>query len=499
MTEVIKKSTLTMLRVPVVLCLVWVAVWVGVFSESLESVYSVWMNSNTYTHCIFVVPITLYFIYQNRVEILSLPPRPSYVVLVPMLLLQGLWLLGFAADIELFKHAAVFGMLSSFVVLLFGWQIAKVVWFPLVFIVFSIPVGEELVPSFQIITADLTVFFLQLSGVAVFRDGLFITIPAGMFEVAEACSGIRFFVACVVMGAVIAYTSYHTIWKRILFFVFSMTLPIVANGLRAYGTILVAHLVDIKYATGADHLIYGWGFFALVVLILVAFSRIGSEPSKVFAGSDSIHLEWLSVRWYPAALVAVLPLFLSLFVSSSAVKDSSYLAFDKRFQPGNTVYITARTDWMPVFSRPKFEHLGVSTEGVAYYIAGYDTNEPGAELVSEKNRLFDIGKWRYNGNQSLAVSRVGGEEFQASLLEIGASTGGKRLVLYWYYLPNISSSNSLYVKLFQAFNVLLREGAVGAVIALSVPVDSDMETAKHKLLSFANLNSEQLESLVLFN
>ncbi len=499
MNDALKKNTLVTLKMPMALCVAWVVVWGVAFRETLGSAYSVWMNSNTYTHCIFVIPVALYFIYQNRGEILSLPPRPLYIMLVPMLLLQGLWLLGYAADIELFKHAAVFGMLSSFIILFFGWRIARVIWFSLVFIVFAIPVGEELVPSFQLITADLTVFFLQMSGVAVFRDGLFISIPAGMFEVAEACSGIRFFVACVVMGALIAYTSYTTVWKRILFFAFSMVLPIVANGLRAYGTILVAHLVDIKYASGADHLVYGWVFFALVVLILVAFSRLGSELSQTYSGDGSVHPEWLTVSWYPSLVIALLPLFGSLFIANNAEKSASYLSLDTRSQPGNSVYISTYIDWIPTFSGPKFEHLGVSAEGIEYYIAGYDSNEPGAELISEKNRLFDIGKWRYNGSQSLVVETNKAEPYQVTLLEIGESAGGKRLVLYWYYLPNVSTSNSLYIKLFQAFNVLLGEGAVGAVIALSVPIDTDMQAAKNKLLSFAELNAEQLESLVLFN
>ncbi len=490
------------LRTPIAWCLLWVLLWGVVFRDTLASVYTVWMNSNTYTHCIFVVPIALYFAYQRRSLVLSLSPKPSYFALIPMLALQGLWLVGFAADIEVFKHASIFGMLSTSVVMFFGWRIAKVLWFPLIFIVFAIPIGEELVPLFQLITADLTVFFLQMSGIAVYRDGLFITIPEGMFEVAEACSGIRFFVACVVMGAIIAYTNYRSVWKRVAFFVFSAMLPIVANGLRAYGTILVAHLVDIKYAHGADHLVYGWGFFAFVVLLLVLFSRLGAqvtheEPS---GGTIAINPRWVNARWYPVAMLAIAPMLISGFLADSAVSNTQQLSIDTLSQPGKTVYVNGKADWCPVFSSPTFEHLGVSTNGVDYYIGGYNANKPGAELISEQNRLFDIEKWRYNGDQMITLPQHGQKTpIRATLLEIGASNGIKRLVLFWYYLPNISSSNSLHIKLSQAFNILLQRGAAGTVIALSVPIETDLEPAKHKLRSFAENHAKQLESMVLFN
>jgi hypothetical protein len=45
--------------------------------------------------------------------------------------------------------------------------------------------------------------------------------------------------------------------------------PIIANGLRAFGIIMLAHLTDNRLAAGADHIVYGWGFFVAVTLFLI--------------------------------------------------------------------------------------------------------------------------------------------------------------------------------------------------------------------------------------
>lgn len=503
----LKKVIFDVLKVPLVLLILWFLVWAIIFQNTLSSVYSVWMGSNTYAHGIFVIPVVLYFIYDRWPQVLAAKPKPSYITIIPMLLLQGLWLLGYAADVELFKHAAVFGMLSCSIVMFLGWNISRILWFPLVFMVFAIPAGEELVPAFQVITADISVQLLRWTGVPVYRDGLFISIPEGMFEVAEACSGIRFFVACVVMGSIISYVSYSTLWKRLAFFSFSIVLPIFANSVRVYGTILVGHFIDMKYASEADHLVYGWGFFAFVVLVLVVCSKLGAEEtgSKIEKNDTAsgvatlINDAWLHQRWGVIALLAVLPLAITLIVHQSSAKEKASITLDTSNQPGKTVYSREGSAWMPIFTNPTVVHFGQAIDEFDYFLAGYALSKPGTELVSDHNHLFNVSKWRQISSESLQLKNSSHEVFRVNLLHVGAANGQKRLIAYWYYLPNLSSSNRLKVKLVQAVSVLGRKGAAGAVIALSIPYAHDLDLAKVQLTSIVTKNSIALENMVRFD
>ena len=100
------------------------------------------------------------------------------------------------------------------------------------------------------------------------REGTFFTIPPGNWSVVEGCSGLRYLIASITVGALFAYLSYQKLWKRLLFVALSVVVPIIANGLRAYMIVMIAHLSDMKLALGVDHLIYGWLFFGLVMFLL---------------------------------------------------------------------------------------------------------------------------------------------------------------------------------------------------------------------------------------
>ena len=137
-------------------------------------------------------------------------------------------------------------------------------------------------------TANFTVFALRLTGIPVYREGLFFTLPSGSWSVVEACSGLRYLIASLTLGLLYAYLTYRSFARRAIFIAFSVIVPIVANWLRAYMIVMIGHLSSMKYAVGVDHLIYGWLFFGVVMLILFwvgSFWREDLEPRQAAPGS----------------------------------------------------------------------------------------------------------------------------------------------------------------------------------------------------------------------
>ena len=76
--------------------------------------------------------------------------------------------------------------------------------FPLSYMLFLVPFGDELIPALQTITARLTVALTHLSGIKADIDGVFINTPVGLFEVAEACSGVKFLIAMAALAVRVA-------------------------------------------------------------------------------------------------------------------------------------------------------------------------------------------------------------------------------------------------------------------------------------------------------
>ena len=93
----------------------------------------------------------------------------------------------------------------------------------------------------------------------------------------EACSGLRYLIASLTLGFLYAYLTYRSLARRAIFVAVSVIVPIVANWLRAYMIVMIGHLSGMQYAVGVDHLIYGWLFFGVVMLILFWIGSIWRE------------------------------------------------------------------------------------------------------------------------------------------------------------------------------------------------------------------------------
>ncbi|MCX8006462.1 MAG: exosortase, partial [Burkholderiaceae bacterium] len=128
-------------------------------------------------------------------------------------------------------------------------------------------------------TADFTVLALKLTGIPVYREGNYFMIPSGQWSVVEACSGLRYLIASLMVGVLFAHLMYVSRRRQILFVGASVVVPIVANWLRAYFIVLIGHLSGNELAVGVDHLVYGWIFFGFVMLLLFSIgARFREAP-----------------------------------------------------------------------------------------------------------------------------------------------------------------------------------------------------------------------------
>ncbi|MGI4952671.1 MAG: exosortase A, partial [Janthinobacterium lividum] len=165
--------------------------------------------------------------------------------------------------------AALAGLEVLFLTLL-GRRMFMALSGPLLFLVFLVPFGAFITPALQSFTAGFIAVGLHLLGIPAYITDLTIEISAGSFYVAEACAGLRFLVAAVAFGVFYALLNYHSPGRRFAFIAASIVVPILANGVRALGIVVLGNVLGSAEAAVADHIIYGWGFFSVVMLLLVA-------------------------------------------------------------------------------------------------------------------------------------------------------------------------------------------------------------------------------------
>ena len=248
-------------------------VWLGLaalFAGDWAAMADQWWNSSTYNHIVLIPAIIAWLVWLRVGELGKLRPQAWW----PGLFFVGgalfVWVLGSISGLNVARQLGAVLMLQGAAITLLGPQVIAGVLFPLSYMLFLVRFGDELIPALQTITARLTVAVTHLSGIKADIDGVFINTPVGLFEVAEACSGVKFLIAMVALAVLVAHVCFRSWSRRTAFFAIAVVLPVLANGVRAWGTIYIAQFRGIAFAEGFDHIFYGWIFFAFVMILLLA-------------------------------------------------------------------------------------------------------------------------------------------------------------------------------------------------------------------------------------
>ncbi|GAB4484414.1 MAG: hypothetical protein OHK0018_16180 [Erythrobacter tepidarius] len=243
---------------------------VAVTAQSWGEMLHQWWNIDTYNHLLLVPLIIGWLVLLKVGELAAIAPRPF----MPGLLLVGaalaLWWAGRASGINLIAHAGAVGALQAAIISVLGLRAALLLGLPLAFASFLVPFGDEIIPPLQFVTAEIAIALTHWSGIEASIAGIHIHTPAGLFIVAEACSGVKFLIAMVTLGVLVCFTRFESWRRRALFMAACVIVPVLANGVRAWATIYVAQYIGAERATGFDHIVYGWVFFAIVVTMLLS-------------------------------------------------------------------------------------------------------------------------------------------------------------------------------------------------------------------------------------
>jgi exosortase A len=448
--------------------------WILVFWQGIITAIDIWIVSDIFNHCLFVLPGIAYLIYLKRGELDLSYLKPNYLVTFLCIGSLTLYAIGLAGDVQLFMHVATFTFLPLGIWAFIGNQLAYKIIFPLSFILFCIPIGEELIPTLQEVTADLSMVMLNWSGIPVYRSGLYIEIPQGQFLVAEACSGISFFIASIVIGSLYAYLNIQSSKRRLVFVCISIIFPIIANAIRVFGIIMTGYLTDMEHAVGADHLVYGWIFFSLVIVCLLGIGELVREKQLTVAKkqSETPPSEGLSIKaCYRSSLsiIALMLMFLLWFTSINTqlnvpgTDKSLSVLLSVEQESSNDNYTST---WKPEFKQPyqEFNFLRqLNGMPADIYIAWYPRGH--GELITSLNRLYSEKAWTVDSKNKFQL----GDDQTIDLSTI-VNPQGKRLLSYWYVIDGQVFTDNKKAKLYEIYKILMGNYVGSGLVAISQTV-----------------------------
>jgi exosortase A len=491
------------MALPSLLLLMALLLWL--YRETAVAMATIWYRSETFTHGFIVLPIVLWLVWRKRYDLAALTPRVSLFMLVPIAGLSLIWLLGDLVAVNSVTQFALVAMLVATVPAVLGFAVARSIMFPLAFMFFAVPIGEFVMPQLMDWTANFTIMALRMSGIPVYREGLSFVIPSGHWSVVEACSGVRYLVASLTVGTLYAYLNYQSTQRRVLFILASILVPIVANWARAYMIVMLGHLSGNTLAVGVDHLIYGWVFFGIVILMMFFIGARWSEPepafgSQVLPSGSRLPLVSASRLWIVALAVAVI---VSLPIVAKRSLDATVLTAAPTlevvgeplgaWEPADAESITFK----PHFENPSAQANHVYQNGeqeVGLYLGYYRNQNYNRKLVSSNNVLVESNdkNWRQVAHGSKAVTMHGQQSTvrSAELLRLSNSAASQpERLLAWqiYWINGTLTSNDYLAKVYSAAYQLLGRGDDSAVIVVYTGKDGS-DSADKTLASFLSAN-----------
>jgi exosortase A len=452
-----------------------VAVILLLFPRDAAHMATIWWTSSTFNHVLLIPPIVAWLVWQRRPELAQLRPSAWW----PPLLLVAAgafgWLLGEAAGVALARHAGLVLMLQGTIAACLGKSVSRGLAFPLFYLLFLIPAGEALVPILQTLTAKMCMLLLGWTGIPAHIEGVFITTPTGYFEVAEACAGVKFLVAMIALGALVANVCFRSAKRRAAFMLAAIVVPILANGVRAFGTIYIAHRTSVEFAVGVDHVIYGWFFFAFVIGLVLAvfwrfFDRRVGEPWFDPASLQSPPSRARPNRIAAAAVaLAALPLLWSTAVTSAGTAPPpTDIAFPE-VRGWERIGRGSGRPWQPSFAGADIVRIAHyrNAEGreVDLAVAVFARQAEGRELVGHGQ-----GAAAPNGNWAWTAMTAAPPNGRAELL---ASHRQTREVVSFYRVGDRLTGSAMAVKL-ETMKTRLFGGpqrAVAVLVSAEAPGD----------------------------
>ena len=471
--------------------------------DTAAAMVGIWSRSETYAHAFLVPPITLWLIWRQRTAVLAEQPQTSLPLAVPVALTTLAWLAGELTAVNALTQFALVATLALAIMALLGLSVSKRLAFPLAFLFFSVPFGDFMMPKLMEWTAAFTVLALRATGIPVYQEGLQFIIPSGHWSVVEACSGVRYIIASVTVGTLFAYLNYASLSRRLIFIGVSFVVPVIANWLRAYIIVMLGHFSDNRIATGVDHLIYGWLFFGVVILIMFLIGARWSEPEA----PSSPPIETAAPPASAAAKTWLAALAVALIAAAGPL---AYIAIDRADHAGPVVLAPLPAlegwqesaellSWKPDFSgasgewQTAFQRDGQS---IGLYIGYYRNQDYQNKLVTSTNTLAASGNKHWNLVARAAVSPetagLPARVNAAELLQTGSSPEIRLHAWQWYWIDGRLTASDAVAKLLTALSRLSGRGDDGAVVILYAPA----ATAPSVLPAFAALAAPDINRLL---
>ncbi len=448
-----------------VLLVGWLLYW---YWDTARSLVEVWGRAGPYYYG-FVLPwVSLWLLVEKRRYMKSFCPRPSLLALFGLAAAGGLWLFGASSAMNSPSHWGWIGMFVALAPVLVGWRIARILAFPLLYLLLAVPVGDEVLPPLMSLCASITVGLLNMLSVPLLRDGPLLVLPSGAWAVSDAFSGIRYLLALLAFSVFYAYRHFYTVGTRLGFVLTSLLVLLGCNTLGALLIVMAAHSTETALVNIVDHKVYNWGLLLLECLLLMGITALWKDknrpprptPHREFdakTGPGSFYLSFIFLLAGGISAAPMLWLEAQKAPATTPVRTTAPL----RLPPVQLLQWQAsepNTTWQPHYpgaSDQLFQMFRYGPYSAGLCIAYYRQQSGDNKLISNDNSLVRPYEksWliRPYGDQTILYTGQN-QELDVNRVELfNPGTEQVLTVWQWYWLDGYLTNSELIAKLYTAW------------------------------------------------
>jgi exosortase len=237
---------------------------------------SVWHNA----HGLLIPVVVVWAIWHEFKHRRDLPWGASkwgFAFLVPALILHAV---DTGLHTQLLSAASIVMAVPGLFLLFAGTERTKAVAFPLLFLVFMLPIPlaltERLHLALRHVAASATAAIVPWLGIPVFKEETTLHLATATLQVADACSGFSTLYAAVAVACLTAWTTSG--WaRRMLVLAAAAPIAIAANIVRVVLLVVLTHAWGVETLEGPMHVGSGLLTFALALPVIFWLGRPAPE------------------------------------------------------------------------------------------------------------------------------------------------------------------------------------------------------------------------------
>ncbi len=185
----------------IILFILWILTFLPIIKEMILS----WISYHNNSYCILVPFISLYLLWQKKDILRNCKFRQSNIGLFIILFSLLIYLIAYAGHIAFICRCMLIICLVGIIIFNFGIDIFLQIRASILFLFFMIPVPVSFISmiSFplKLFVTKISAYILYLLGIPVYQEGNILNLCNAKIEIVEACSGLRFLISFIMIGA----------------------------------------------------------------------------------------------------------------------------------------------------------------------------------------------------------------------------------------------------------------------------------------------------------